>query len=116
MDMSMIDDTAHRAAAATRPVAEAVAVALTDAASVAASGVASGVESMINATPAAISATTAMTAGAAHAALRFARQHPYVVAAGAAVVVVGCYAAWRRRSAQPNTPAAVRLSDVRAAA
>ena len=112
MDISMIDDTAHRAAAAARPVAEALAEALTDAASVAASGL----ESVINATPAAVTATTALTAGAAHAALGFARQHPYVVAAGAAAVAVACYAAWRRRSVQSAAPAAVRLSDVRSAA
>jgi hypothetical protein len=116
MDMSMIDDTAHRAAAAARPVAEAVAEAFTEAASVAASGMASGVESVLNATPGAVNATTALTAGAAHSAMRFARQHPYVVAAGAAAVAVGCYVAWRRRSAQPTTPSAVRLADVRAAA
>jgi hypothetical protein len=116
MDMSTIDDTAHRAAAAARPVAEAVAEVLTEAASVAASGMASGVESVLNATPGAVSATTAMTAGAASVALRFARQHPYVVLAGATVVAAGMYAAWRRRSAQTATPSAVRLSDVRAAA
>lgn len=116
MDLSVIDDTAHRAAAAALPMAEAVAEAMTGVASSAISGV----NDVLSASPAAVSAASAATAGVAGSALRIARQHPYIVAAGAAAVVGGSYMAWRRRSAASATPAtsnsAVRLSDVKAAA
>lgn len=112
MDISIIDDTAHRAAAAARPVAEAVA----DAVSGAASSAMSGVGHVLSASPGTVSATTAATAGAANAAVRFARQHPYAVAIGAATVAAGGYAAWRRRSSKPTPANTVRLSNVSAAA